>query len=952
MQVEFLLATAVLGLLPLSQGVKPNSPPPGAWTVRGGSLTRSGAVATEPLTGALEVGWSVDLGGRLEGEPRVFGNLVVAVSIPRSGRRELHVLDLLSGEARVPAKAFPTAVDLEPALWERRLVVRSAPNTLRAYRVGSSRLMEEWSYGGDGPVSAPLLEGDELILRDGEALVRVDLTTGNTVWKTEGGFRGDPAADARYVVSLAYPPEVGSGAAYVVRLDRARGSDTGRLTAGMHPGGRAPGVDDASAVALLPDGIFVQHTVSHGDQTGPGILVRGAFGARQTDVLATDLLCAPAAAGAGWLAPLQNSDRERVLALSLGGRDRVLRLADERKHPRFFLPRVPPTVARDVAYVGAQAFDLETTRVRRRSDEPTDRRAVPAGGALLIANGSTLKALRPPQPTRGEGYAEARSWSGRGLAVLASGVVVEGEFVLNDRQLATGGQAWPRADVLWLEAQGKPRWIRSAADVEHGLRAAVSYELAAARADLAEKAAANGDLELAARLAAEARADGYEGRELARVDARLEAGPPARVEVARAARVARDAEDLEASFADRMWARCQALQLTARRSGVPLGLRVELLRSVLGEAPLHPEAGAAVVAHLPEAVRGELSGRVRFDATEWLEFVRASARVPVRVLGPGGPGGDPVARLLNQAARDWRHDVAGFATENLLVVTPLERPGAIARCIAAGELVCRALQETFGGRPRAEDEPLVLWLYPTRQGYLESGAGSEGGSGLEWTAGHYDRVANLSRIYVPGSDEASEGDEATWERVLETYAHELTHHWLRARCPRFPYQPLRAEDADLPGFWIVEGFASMVEEFRFDVEAGTWSPEAPLSQRLDLVAHATPDQLIPWPELFAMSHAEFDARPPGAARTIPTSLYLGKSRTVDDRQLFYAQAAAVCRELYASSGGRRALLDYVTDYYTADADGLAVARAFHRDANKLGAEAVAHARAVLDVGGR
>jgi hypothetical protein len=76
---------------------------------------------------------------------------------------------------------------------------------------------------------------------------------------------------------------------------------------------------------------------------------------------------------------------------------------------------------------------------------------------------------------------------------------------------------------------------------------------------------------------------------------------------------------------------------------------------------------------------------------------------------------------------------------------------------------------------------------------------------LAWTAGHYDPGDQISRLYVPPGDDRFDG-------VLETLAHELTHHWLDTRMP--PRAGVRRGHlgSGSPGYAFEEGFATFVEE--------------------------------------------------------------------------------------------------------------------------------------------
>ena len=218
------------------------------------------------------------------------------------------------------------------------------------------------------------------------------------------------------------------------------------------------------------------------------------------------------------------------------------------------------------------------------------------------------------------------------------------------------------------------------------------------------------------------------------------------------------------------------------------------------------------------------------------------------------------------------------------------------RCLQLGELVCETLESLFGGRSRPSREPLTLFLYETREVYLEQSR--RGRSAPEaargWTAGHYSPAENLSRMFVPSDDE-------DYARLLGVYVHELTHHWLATRAP-FPAS--RSASADRPGYWIAEGFATLVEEFRFDPASSSWSFDNPRAESLDLMDNLRPEDLIPWERFFSLSWSEFGEL--DAEQSIPVTLNwrLGAHGRVSRVRVFYAQAGAVCRYLLLGEGGR------------------------------------------------
>jgi hypothetical protein len=632
-------------------------------------------------------------------------------------------------------------------------------------------------------------------------------------------------------------------------------------------------------------------------------------------------------------------------------------LATSKSNPDFLPDRVPVTTAGAVGYVGARAFDLETSRILWRLPIEATSRAVLARDTVLVVEDETrLVAIRS---SAGRGGAETELTAPElvegGRAVLRDGSILRGTFGVDVRaghvgRLDDDGGPWRLGEVLLLEdAHLRPLL---GADVVRGVEAIVERDLAEAFVELAAKARGTNDVELLEDMIREAWTRGADDGdlELARKAADTLRRRPGVVRRTRAAEVREGAEDLLGAFPQALWERALAC---GSEGDSPF--RTRLLRALLLREPDHGPAREMTRQLIPEDLRPNHAG-ADFDALDGLTFVEATQREPIRVVRPpeerlpdGRSGIDPSQSELAQAAARWRGDLLGFESEHLLIISSVRRPGALARCLTMGELVCDALEEIFGeeegeggGRRR-----LVLYLYETKEEYLEQGPGgnlgSEGGAGLSWTAGHYDQRENVSRIFVPDGADA-------FESVMETYAHELTHHWLRTQCPLFPYRPLELADATQPGYWVVEGFASLVDEFRFDLEHGTWHPESPQSRRLDLVANAAEDQLFPWERLYSMSHLRFSEMSFRGEPSIPSTCFLGLRHVVSARHMFYAQAAATCRYLFESEERRGRLLAYLTAFYTNDGPGLDVERALGLGPQDLGREVVAWSRRTLDSG--
>ncbi len=290
---------------------------------------------------------------------------------------------------------------------------------------------------------------------------------------------------------------------------------------------------------------------------------------------------------------------------------------------------------------------------------------------------------------------------------------------------------------------------------------------------------------------------------------------------------------------------------------------------------------------------------------------------------------------------DWREDVVVFESDQLLIVTSLQRPGAIARCLSLGELVCDALTEMFGEPPAdRKRKALLLYLFSTKEEYLaRSGTRFRNEPFLDQTAGHYDTKANLSRIFLPRGEEG-------FASVRGTYVHELTHHWIQERCPTFEGRQEDHLRSDLAGYWVVEGMATFVESFEFDTRARTWESDVMSAQALDVLANSAAGSRLTWKTVFGMNSDVLYGTGLSGSLTVGSSWTLGLRRKLTAQHLFYLQAAAACHYLYHADGGehRPALIDFMTSFYTEDTFGLDFALAFGRGAEEVGKAVEAYAR--------
>ena len=781
--------------------------------------------------------WSFG-GLRFESEPLVSGALVVAAGRDPSGRRALVALDLASG--RMLARALlDSPVPLEAALSGERVAVRVGAR-LELLHLRGGRFLPERSWDGaqdgqGGGFSAPRLEGEELLVREGGELALYDLARREPRWRTQGlGAGGTPALDGKTVFSLAYNAE---GGAELVALTRADGAQRARIPLGRMDG-PAPSADEPAELVVHGERVFVRLPrpipAVEGGSFPWARVPRTAEGLGQPVTLHA-LLSAPLEIEHGWIAPEPDPDgAPRWLLVQVErGRERQLELASAAHHTWLCRSLVPASRSGELVHLAGAGVDLSSLELRWR-EEPTGLfRPVPVPGGTLVVTGDELVCLRAapsaPDPA----------------AVRAAAFAAAQDRAHGERLTQLGAKALRSGDAefaLHLLDEGEPLGGRAAA----------------ARA------------------------------ELERLPAGLRAPSDPRRRSALLAEERALCERWTGAFA-------QAAQSTR---GDARALLFELFRRVPDD-----ERGREVLrALLPGAARLE-------DGTpaSWLEFLAVAERLALDVRAPvaEGPGSAADRRLVEERAA-WRVDALGYASPRLFVVTAGAEPGAVARSLAAGELLCTVLEETFPSLARAGrgSDPLELVLYPTREEYLAKSGSDLGGleSVLGWTAGHFDAGANVSRMFLPP-------DDRSHARLVGVYSHELTHHWLSAHLG----EPRSAPDA--PGAWVVEGVATWAEELALDPERGTWSTDNPRAASLDTLANVPPADLIPWPTFLRLSLDDMRRLEMRPTTRATLSWQLGRYAERSPMQLYYSQGGALAHFLAQDERGHALFLEAVQAYY-------------------------------------
>lgn len=827
---------ALTALLPLALLLQAAAAPPGAWTCDGGSPAGAGVATGEPLREAPALAWTYEAQGTIAAEPLVWGrNVVLDVRTARAAHT-LVVLDLADGRPRASLAVPAEDEDLAAALWDGVLALRPAPGRIELLRLVSGRPQALRTLRATR-AGAPLLVDGELYYADGDALVCQETDEREPRWRARPGGvpLGRPRADGEHVFTLCCDAR---GTLRIVALTRAHGEPVSDVALGRLA--QAPDPALPFTLALLEDAAFALSPLPFAEGAGgqAGACVRvgrraGLLGGAAGGASLHALLAPPLAHASGWIAlDATAGGAPRWLASAVdGAQTRSIVLADGDDHAHLLACRASASRARDVLYLDDLGVAADDLRVLWRSGRHPRLRPVPVERGLLVVEGA-------------------------------------GRLVL----LREPPRAPPPAAA---EAERLAR--RSAIELGEGLAA------------LALRAASSDGRALAPAFLEEAERRGAGERSLGRAREALErpARPRTRPDegAARAALLA-ERERLLGAYREHL--------LDLARGARDAALARALLARLVAEAPDAPGLEAALRALLPAGA----PVAAPFDASSWLEFLAADAERPVRFVLPGAdprPAAGSGAAILARETSLWRPDLCGYASERLFVVTPPSRPGAVARALQVGELVCDALEDLLGARAGAA-EPLVLFLYDTQAEYVAQSqrAGSRPELARGWSGGHFSADEGLSRMFVPPDDERS-------ERLLGVYAHELTHHWLATRAPFAGGARARA---DGKGYWVAEGFATMVEEWRFLPEEHRWQHANERAESLDTLANARAQDLVPWEALFAATQEDFlrlDAEPKIA---VSLAWRLGARGRVSPLRLFYVQAGATCHFLLRAENGR------------------------------------------------
>lgn len=432
-----------------------------------------------------------------------------------------------------------------------------------------------------------------------------------------------------------------------------------------------------------------------------------------------------------------------------------------------------------------------------------------------------------------------------------------------------------------------------------------------------------GDFALARELLELAERAGLSSREATKLKLRIEVAEKKKRNGVTSKRLREEAA-VHSAFFGELLAERAAKALDGGRDGP------RLLREALRRAPESKRAAALL----------EKIARKDFPigtARTWLDW-------HLDVEATGARIGTGEEKAVVKARAQWRRDLHGVHAQPILLVTPVRDAHMVGRCLAHGRLACSALAELFATKTPVRKRPpaLTVFLFESKKEYVTtSGTGRkvENPALLEWTAGHYSPAEGVSRFYWHTDPDAE-------RRIVGTCVHELTHHWLNEYNPRATGR----HGAGMPAFWIVEGFATFMEEGIYDVDSGEWDLFNPRSRSLDVMQAIKTKYMIPWDVLYGMSQVGFHQLP-GEPVSPPVPLRWNLQPTIlTGLRLFYEQAGATCQFLYHGDNGkyRSKLVDFVCNYYSGRVPELEPKKAFGLEAAELGRRTVEFARAVAN----
>lgn len=952
--------------------------PHGMWQTVGGGSDRSRATRTRVAREApSERAYEVVPDGKLVGEPLFNDSVLVLETRVSRDEHRITVYELKTGET-IADRDFEVVEGCHPFLVDDLLVLRTRSDQLTSFRLTGNGMRRVAAFTVDGFVGAPFAIGEHLFvahenrvhrlhprsMRSVESTAMPNTLEGPVVSPLYVDRSQDPDGGWMSVGFLTRSSLAPQAHAVVAHFDPARDREpTCEWRIGLDLpyrfGNPLPRIQPFT-IAPYFDGLIVHHPLGLFEIEGLEIVSMG-FGAKGEPIDGVLTTTFPIAAhGHSVIAHFDaGKEGEHVLLLEHEGERRagpaaaMIGIAGEGLHEELLPQFAGATWAHDVALFAGRAWHSESGRVLWHVPGLENAALYPtAHGVLAVRRGSGVEHWERPFQGTLDGSLDLgaeRVEPFRGVLITGDGETRTGTFALRDgepMEVRSTGERRFDDDVWFLGAEdGTVHVVGSPEAIGPGVDAIVRRldgEDFSRYSNAAERS-----------------------RDPKRIRRAIERGTDLAEDLEDLLEALADVEDGEASISSKQADRFDEYEtLFATRRARVFTRALESVRP--DEAALDPIHVAALRALLErrlalEAVRADvvallpegLSLPRHADLGDWIDFIRSTNAYSIRIVEPPPENQTTMTweeRRLGAATR-WSEDVVGFESENLFVISSVDQPGAIASSLAQGEHLCRYMEAMFEGgeHQRAASHRTVVYLFDSQEQYLEeSSKGDQAvATGLAWTAGHYHLRDGVSRFFLP--DTATEFD---WENAQETFRHELAHQWMAERCPSISDEDGSAIRPAQRGFWIVEGFACLMQDFEVDELRGITGPINRHSPLLDTVANAKGSNLIEWSFLAALKQVRLSDVAKMEPRVVPFTWRLGRVRPVDGIGLFYAQSNALASYLFHGAEGRhrQAFLDYLVAYYTGSAD-LDFESRFGLTPQEAGRLAVEHARSVVGASG-
>lgn len=932
----------------------------GTWPTADGSPARSRSTATDLPRGPLRVSGSIQFGGPILAEPVVDGDWCVVATEGEGGQAQLSLLDLRSFGLVGEPLALPHA-DPEPTLVGDRLVFRRDTDTVALATCSPLGLAVErtWSVPG---VRSVLFDGTSLWCSTWDRLLRWDWDDDDTTNSLElrtlnrlllaSGMLWVVAWDGGDAYVLAKVAPDLSGVDWVEPALPNEAVWDGGKALRFFTNGHKSYLDGANVRMAGFRAPWLAIGLGAGFHNNTLVMDMGAEAIDQTPLLAEEHV----------LYWMKRPDEPSNTLVRVDLQNRFLELAHSESVPMLQRAAMSPVLAGNGLIVDGRAADMATGKTLWHLPAPVPLAVVPTRyGVLVQRAGGVLElhaddAGRPAERPAFAAWPEDADWTAllggagaaasdlRGRAVLRGPIeVVEDSLRAVDPKAKTKSSrarsrsasdvavpAVAREDFgAVLGPNGQVRGVRSWAGFVAASREVVRTFEGAAVAEVTAKAAGSLDAALLERLLDLARRSGP-----AESIDKLEAGLD-RAQRARRAPLADSVQAVETRL-EALRADCDAFRRESFRALVaeePDDLVLHALVEGGRDALLRPLA----LARLGELLPSGLVVDPEQPLDGYVELLRVHLASPFAMVEPPKVKNEPATRsqqLLAQALVSSRSELVGIATRDVLVLAALDNLPVLADCLAHAQLLCDALARDLlppaptGGDPTYDAaEPLAVRLYGSRSEYLAMAAQRRPHLDpmLEFSAGHYDPGARQSYLFVPV-------DQSDFDAVRSVFVHELAHQWLEERW----LAGTSTWDARVtPGYWVVEGFASMVQAWEFDTRAWDVHTSADASGLLGWLASAQEAELLPWAALLTSDQRWVWSMANTPFATVRSRAHLNRALPLSGAALFYAQSAALCGAMY-SGPHRAAFLEYTRRYYGGETGGPGLDEAVGLTADELG----------------